>query len=219
MRAPRTARALLWATLGAGTHAWPADAPAELAHDARDFLLRYAGLTAAADAAAIELYADEARIHITMATPNGKTTMVLDGHHWKRELRAGWFDRGVRLEASSFANPSVRSDTGRLQIRAQRYSHARCYWDRGYSVTVEPDEAGRYRIVDERLSIRRDTMCPSRLPTGVPRKASSPIGEAASSDPLPTIPTARGPLPPNVVPSTGLPPRLPSRPSDPGRKP
>lgn len=206
MCVPKVVAAVLCASCAGIGHAWAAETSAEAREDARDFLLRYAGLTAVADAAVIELYEDDARIRLTTLTHAGaQRSLVINGHQWKRELRAGWSEGGVRLEPSSFANLSVRHDANRLQLRAQRYSHARCYWDRGYEVTLQPDAVGRYRIVEERLTIRRDATCPPNAPVAMPRhEATTP--QRPTSDPRHVIPTSRGMLPPNVMPSGPLAP-------------
>jgi hypothetical protein len=199
MCAPKAVAAVLCASCAGIGYAWAAETSAETREDARDFLLRYAGLTAAADAAVIELYEDDARIRLTTLTHAGaQLSLVIIGHQWKRELRAGWLEGGVRLEPSSFANLSVRHDADRLQLRAQRYSHARCYWDRGYEVTLQPDAVGRYRIVEERLTIQRDATCPPNAPVAMPRhEATTP--QRPTSDPRHVIPTSPGSLPPNVM--------------------
>ena len=68
MCAPKAVAAVLCAGCAGIGHAWAAETSAEAREDARDFLLRYAGLTAAADAAVIELYEDDARIRLTTLT-------------------------------------------------------------------------------------------------------------------------------------------------------
>jgi len=172
--------------------------------DAREFLLRYAGLTTAADPAAIDLYRDDARIRLAaVAGDREVSSAVVDGAEWKRQLRA----RRSGMEASSFVRPTTGPEGRRLRIQAQRYSHTRCYWDRAYAVTIEPDATGRYFIVDERLTVRRDAACAAATPT---TPLASPAAQATAWPNASAAPPGARALPPNVAPSGHALPRVPA---------
>lgn len=192
-----------------------ADPAPQAAQDARMFLLRYAGLTATSDVAALDLYRDDARIQVS-TWQGGREIQrgIAPGRAWKAQLRAGWFDGTSRLEASSFHDAFVTPQGQRLVIQARRYSQARCYWDSGYAVVIEPDGRGQHRIVEERLTFLPEAACPATA-------AAAAILEApAMHAPLPTAAGAAvaapaallrpGGLPPNVVPSGRGLPRLPA---------
>lgn len=187
----------------AGAHAQAA--PSGAAQEARQFLLRYAGLTAMSDVAALDLYSDDARIRAASYMGERETQSgVMRGTEWKRQLRAGWYDGTSRLEASSFDGASVVNDGERLVIRARRYSQTGCYWDNGYAVAIAPDRNGQYQIVEERINFQRASSCPSG--TVVARAAPTPAtpapqGSAPALPPAAATPAPRPTaLPPNVFP-------------------
>lgn len=188
------------------------------AKEARMFLLRYVGLTATSDVAALDMYRDDARIRVSSWQGGREAQAGLAiGKGWKQQLRAGWFDGTTRMEASSFQDATVIAQGNRLLIRAKRYSQTRCYWDNGYAVAIEPDKNGHYQIVEERVTFQRDALCP-RAPTltaaASPVPAGRPVVAAAAATPFPLSQTQSAARliaqPSNVVPSGQGVPRLPA---------
>jgi len=205
-------RAWCAALLTAGT-AQAAGALPEPAREARTFLLRYVGLTSTSDIGALAMYRDDARVRVS-AWQGGREIQagVTSGKDWKQQLRAGWFEGTTKLEASSFQDAKVSARGQRLVIHAKRYSQTRCYWDEGYAVAIEPDKAGQYQIVEERLMFQRDAFCArNTVPMSAgaaPRAAANPTTQA-----LVAATTSAGRpsgLPSNVVPSGQGMPRLPA---------
>lgn len=177
------------------------------AKEARTFLLRYVGLTATSNIAALDLYRDDARVRVV--SYNGEREAaggLVQGKDWKQQLRAGWFDGTTRLESSSFASASVVRDGERLIIRARRYSQANCYWDNGYGVAIEPDRFGQYQIVEERISFQRASACPAAAKNGPPTLSTlTPavpvqVAPSAASVAVPSGSPTGSRLPPNVIP-------------------
>lgn len=201
---------VLWLLWGASMAALAQDAPpADATKEARQFLLRYAGLTSTSDVAVLELYRDDARIRVTSYLGERQTQAgVVRGTDWKGQLRAGWYDGTSRLEASSFQDASVVLDRERLVIRARRYSQTGCYWDNGYAVAIVADRTGQYQIAEERISFQRASSCPT--PGGALAQRQAPAVPAApraaqaavAAMPTAVLPSARPstPLPPNVFP-------------------
>ena len=188
-----------------------------VAKEARMFLLRYVGLTATSDVAALDMYRDDARIRVSSWQGGREAQAGLAiGKGWKQQLRAGWFDGTTRMEASSFQDATVVGQGARLLIRAKRYSQTRCYWDNGYAVAIEPDKNGHYQIVEERVTFQRDAFCPKASATAAasPLPAARPVVAAAAVTPslLPQTHSAALPVaqPSNVVPSGQGLPRLPA---------
>lgn len=207
--AKRHAGAALLLLHGAVAMAAPAS---DAEQQARRFLLRYVGLTATADVAALDMYRDDARVMVTVWEQGREVQRaVTTGKSWKAQLRRGWFDGTSRMEAVSFEGASVSVNNSQLVIKARRYSQTRCYWDSNYTATIEPDSRGIYSITAESLTFRRDTACQTASPDFSPSKPitlnSAPTATqqiTASSGGTPATPV-------NAVPSgTGL-PRLPPR--------
>ena len=188
------------------------------AKEARMFLLRYVGLTATSDVAALDMYRDDARIRVSSWQGGREAQAGLAiGKGWKQQLRAGWFDGTTRMEASSFQDATVTAQGPRLLIRAKRYSQTRCYWDNGYAVAIEPDKNGHYQIVEERVTFQRDAFCPraSTLAAATPPQPTArPVAAAAAFPPSRDFQShsavRSSAQPPNVVPSGQGLPRLPA---------
>lgn len=204
----RVAIALL--AIAGGAHG--AQGQADAAREARMFLLRYVGLTATSDINALSMYRDDARIRVS-AWQGGRQiqTGIARGKDWKQQLRAGWFEGTTKLEASSFQDAGVSAQGRRLVIHAKRYSQTRCYWDQGYAVAIEPDQAGQYQIVEERLTFQRDAFCAPQAAAPnavavVPPSAAVPAAPSTLSPPA----TRLTGLPPNVAPSGQGLPRMPA---------
>jgi hypothetical protein len=199
----------LWLAAVAGAAGAAERADFDPGQEARTFLLRYAGLTGTADVATVNLYRDDARIRVATVVEGRETQAgIVVGKEWKRRLRAGWFDGSAKLEASSFQGASVARQGNRLIIRARRYAQARCYWDRGYAVVIEPDRIGQFQIVEERLSLERASSCPPSTVAGVAPANPPAATPAPSAVPAP-LPRPSN-LPPNIVPSGSRMPRWPS---------
>lgn len=187
----------------------------DAAKEARTFLLRYVGLTATSDVAALDMYRDDARIRVS-AWQGGREVQngLAVGKGWKQQLRAGWFDGTTRMEASSFQDASVSVQGQRLVIRAKRYSQTRCYWDNGYAVAIEPDKNGHYQIVEERLSFQHEAYCASARTMATATPVAQPVATVpplAATVAFPATTAARaGAQPPNIVPSGQGLPRLPA---------
>lgn len=202
--------------LSAAGAAQCADGLPEPAKEARTFLLRYVGLTATSDIGALAMYRDDARVRVS-AWQGGREIQagVTSGKDWKQQLRAGWFEGVTKLEASSFQDAKVSARGQRLVIHARRYSQTRCYWDDGYAVAIEPDKAGQYQIVEERLMYQRDAFCPR--PAGPQRAHVGPSGGPQPTAMLALAVTSTATsagrlngLPANVVPSGQGVPRVPA---------
>lgn len=188
----------------------------DAAKEARLFLLRYVGLTATSDVAALEMYRDDARVRVS-SWQGGREVQsaVASGKGWKQQLRSGWFDGTTRMEASSFQEAQVVAQGQRLVIHAKRYSQTRCYWDNSYAAVIEPDRNGQYQIVEERLSFQRDAFCPTATQAGtvaLPGVRRLPVvaaGPATAAQQFP-IGAHYSAQPSNVVPSGQGLPRLPA---------
>lgn len=205
-RAPRMRIILpvLAYTLSAGAFAQQG-ASVDADTQARQFLLRYAGLSSTSNVALLDLYRDDARIRA--ASFLGERQMqdgIVRGDQWKRQLRAGWHKGTSRLEASSFQESSVLRDGDRLVIRARRYSQTGCYWDNGYAVVIAPDRVGQYQIVEERISFQRAASCPGAseqtLASAAPNPAAAAVTQGPVAAPAPFLPAGPRPaaLPANV---------------------
>lgn len=164
---------------GAAASAQPT-AGADAVAQARQFLLRYASLTDTSNVAALDLYRDDARIHVASYRRERETQAgSTGGADWKRLLRTGWANGTTRLEASRFQDATVERDSDRLVIHARRYSQTGCYWDNGYRVTIAPSATGQYQIVEERLSFQRGSSCPATDAVPPAAAAAPPAARAA----------------------------------------
>lgn len=168
------------------------------------FLQRYVALTATADVAVLELYHDEASVHVTSDTGNGTVhSGVVSGKHWKQRLRAGWFDGSARLEAASFKQVSVTRQGDRLVIQAQRYAQATCYWDLNYAVALQSDATSELRIVAERIHFQPNANCRQPPAASTATRAAATIPATQGSNTATNLPKQRT-LPPNVIPLSPL---------------
>lgn len=208
-------RLVLLALPIAASAATPAVKP-DSAKEAKTFLLRYTGLTSTSDVAALNMYRDDARVQIWSWQGGKSQPGQVSGKEWKQRLRSGWFDGTTKLEASSFEGAKVIEKGQRLVIQARRYSQTRCYWDNGYAVAIEPDAAGQYQIVEERISFQRDATCPANNDAASMATAAPATPVAATVLPVGHgVPVAPGggpagatKLPPNIVPRGQI-PRIP----------
>lgn len=171
---------------------------------ARRYLQRYVALTATADVAVLDLYHDEASVHVTRETGNGTVhSGVVSGKHWKQRLRAGWFDGSARLEAAGFKQVSVMRHGDRLVIQAQRYAQATCYWDLNYAVALQSDATNELRIVAERIHFQPNANCRQLPAASTATRAAATIPVTQGNNSATNLPQQRT-LPPSVIP---LPPR------------
>jgi hypothetical protein len=193
------------------TTAFASAATPDAAQEARTFLLRYVGLTAASDIAALDIYRDDARVRVATAVGGRETqTRFIGGKEWKEQIRAGWFDGTTRLEASTFTGATAAVDGNRLLIRAQRYSRTRCYWDNSYAVAIEPDRVGRFQTVEERITFERNAVCTDAKAEVAQQDQSAAAAAVANPSTFAAV-AARVGTPPNIVPSGRGIPRLPQR--------
>lgn len=84
------------------------DGPQAAISQERIFLLRYVGLTATSNIAALDLYRDDGSVRVTSYSGERETVSgLVQDKDWKQQLPAGWFEGTTRLESSSFASASV----------------------------------------------------------------------------------------------------------------
>ena len=128
--------------------------------DGEKFFERYLALDAAYDPAFIELYADETRIRSLRRYPSGQERMLeLNGVQWKSALLNALSIAKLRGDRSEYKNPRYELVGEKLRIRADRYSILKCYWDKGFSLTLGRRQNGSFFIEEQYFETQPESNC------------------------------------------------------------
>lgn len=130
------------------------------AENAKAFLKKYMEYFNANNSQLANLYADDAEVYMTVDKDKGQAKKSkLSGRLWKQVLRDYWALGRTAKETIELRNITVAASSGLLEITADRYSKTRCYWDKGYSLTLKAIDK-EYRIIKEQAYSNLTNQCP-----------------------------------------------------------
>lgn len=130
--------------------------------EATAFLKKHLQYYNTANREIVKLYRDDADIRLTITQANNQTTQrVMNGKTWLRVLLESWESGRSAPEHNQLHHVTLSGNGPVLEVAAQRYSKARCYWDNHYQLSIEKT-AGvpGYQITKETAWINHNNRCP-----------------------------------------------------------
>lgn len=129
-------------------------------YEARIFFKSYSDFANTNNPELIKLYHDGAVIlaNISHDASNPKLTK-LSGETWKKFLIETFEKSRQPSEISSYHNAQAQGRGNFIEIRAERYVHNRCYWDRNFRLVIKKDEQNKYKITHQNIYLNHGNYC------------------------------------------------------------
>ncbi len=116
---------------------------------AKELFDRYIALEHAFDAAAADLYSDEAKIQNTRTYPTGdKRTLTMPASDYKKLIRGALPLAKARGDTSTYSDIKYTPEGDRVRITCTRFSELKKY-SSPLSLLVGPDKDGKWLIFEE----------------------------------------------------------------------
>ena len=125
-----------------------------------DFFNKYMKLANSYDLSVLSLYADDAKIHTLRTYPHGiQRNLEMTGKQWKQLVSKTIDLAKSQNDRSTMSNVKISKQGTGFKIKADRYSHKKCYTDKDYYLVIEPDLNGSYVIIEEFTATQPNSNC------------------------------------------------------------
>lgn len=128
---------------------------------AKAFLKNHLEYYNTANSEFLKHYNVDAEINLTVIKPQDQPKQTaLRGSTWTRLVREAWGAKNSPNETIELHNVNITGNGQGLEVVAQRFSKSRCYWDNDYTMTLQKDGLGQYKITRETILINHNNLCP-----------------------------------------------------------
>lgn len=128
--------------------------------DYLEFFNKFQKLGQSYDPAVVELYSNDAKIAAVRIMSDGKErNMKLSGEQWKKLLLDSLDIGKKRGDNSEFSNIQITVNDNQAKIKANRYSHVKCFEDTRYYMVVEKVNGKELKIVEEFMQSPATSSC------------------------------------------------------------
>lgn len=112
------------------------------------------------DVKLLELYSDDAKIHMYRVYPHGlERAMEFTGTEWKDFIIKVMPLSKAKNDASTYSNIVVTEIDSGYKIKADRYSELKCYTDTGYYMIVKYVTNDQLMIAEEYFETKPSQDC------------------------------------------------------------
>lgn len=127
---------------------------------AKEFFNKNIELANNYDISVIQLYADDAKIHTLRTYPHGtQRKLEMTGKQWKQLISKSMYLAKTQNDKSTMSNVKISKQGTGFKIKANRYSHKKCYTDKEYYLVIEPDQNDSFVIVEEFMATQPQSNC------------------------------------------------------------
>jgi hypothetical protein len=131
---------------------------------AKAFVERFIALGENYDEALADLYLDESEISAVRKTsPTQSQSLKFEGKRYKAIVRAAMPSAKAQGDRSSLSNFRYVAESGAMRIRADRYSHMRCYQDKSFELLITRTTDGRLGILRQHTETQTWSECTKPL--------------------------------------------------------
>jgi hypothetical protein len=128
--------------------------------EARKFFDSYVAMSDNFDIAVAEFYSENAKIHATSRSPEGKVSSIqFPAEKWKEIIVKAMPLAKSRGDKSKYKRIRISEDGGKIKIKANRYSFLKCYTDKGYYMVIARDDNNKFQIIEEYVETQQKSDC------------------------------------------------------------